>query len=373
MERDERILIICIDRDDDIGRKTGIKTPVVGRDANLRAAIELGIKDPEESDTNCIFGGIRLYDQLIEEGRDVEIVTLAGSEEVGVASDMIIAEKLDTILREVGGGSAIVVSDGADDEYILPVIQSRVPVDSIQRVVVRQSERLESAFYLIKQTLFDPRFSRSIFIPVGLICLIYAISSLFGRVELASASIFAFIGVYLLFLGLGLRDLMHNFFKGVKESFYGGRVTFVTYISALIITLVGTVQGAVGSWEYYLRNVSELPGFLLLFMVFLNGSIWWYVGAGILSWCGRMINMYLERDAYWRHWATPLLLIAFGLMVGGGSGAVRLILEGESADGVRMLIFSILAALLISLIGVWISRSIKSYYGEEDNLEKDLV
>ncbi|MCW7076517.1 MAG: DUF373 family protein [Candidatus Syntrophoarchaeum sp.] len=373
MKANEKIIIICIDRDDDIGRKTGIKTPIVGRDANLEAAIELGITDPEESDMNCILGGIRLYDRLIREGRDVEIVTLSGSEEVGVASDMIISAELDRVLDELEAGRAIVVTDGADDEYILPVIESRIVIDSIQRVVVRQSERLESTFYLIKQTLLDPRFSRLIFIPTGLVCLIYAISSIFGHSEWAIVSIFAFIGVYLLFIGFGLGDILQNFFVGVKESFYGGTITFVTYVAAIIVSLVGTVQGAIGTWEYYVVNFSELPGYLLLFMVFLNESVWWYAGAGLFSWCGRMINMYLDQDAYWKYWASPLIIIAFGLMVWGGSESVKLILEGNSTAGVRMLVFSIMGAVLISIVGVWLSNSIKNYYMEEEHLENDLV
>ncbi len=373
MARNDKTIIICIDRDDDIGRKTGIRSPIIGRDSNLNAAMELGVVDPEESDMNCIFGGINLYDRLIKEGTPVEIVTLSGSKDVGVASDRIIAEKLDRIIEEIGAGRAIVVTDGADDEYILPVIESRIPIDSIQRIVVRQNERLESTFYLIKQTLLDPRFSRSIFIPAGLVCLIYAISSGVGHVEWATVSIFAFIGVYLLFLGLGLGDQIHNIFIGVKESFYGGKITIVTYFAAIIIAIVGTVQGVVGTWEYYVVNFSELPGYILLSMVFLNESIWWYAGAGLLSWCGRMINMYLDRDAYWKHWASPLIVIAFGLMVWGGSESVRFILEGNSAEGIRLLIFSMIGAVLTSIIGVWISKSIKNYYMEDEHLEKDLV
>jgi len=373
MEKDEKILIICIDRDDDIGRKTGIETPIIGKEANLKSAMELGIADPEESDMNCILGGIKVYDLLIAEKRHAEIVTLGGSQEVGVVSDMIIAEKLDGVLKKVEATRAIVVSDGADDEFILPVIQSRIPIDSVHRVVVRQNERLESAFYLIKQALLDPRFSRSTLIPAGLVALIYAVSSIFGHTEWATVFIFAFIGVYLLFLGLGLGDFLQNFFTAIKESFYGGKVTFVTYIAALIITVVGTVQGGTGTWDYYVLHFSEFPGYLLLFMVFLNESIWWYTGAGLLSWCGRMINMYLDRGAYWRHWASPIIIFAFGLMVWGGSESVRLILEGFSGEGVRLLIFSIMGAVLTSIIGVWISKSIKNYYGEDDQLEKDLV
>ena len=46
------LLVIAIDRDNDLGRKTGIRSPVLGRESNVKAAIELGLADPEESDTN---------------------------------------------------------------------------------------------------------------------------------------------------------------------------------------------------------------------------------------------------------------------------------------------------------------------------------
>jgi len=42
-----KILVLCVDRDDDIGVKTGIKAPLVGREDNLAAATKLGLADPE--------------------------------------------------------------------------------------------------------------------------------------------------------------------------------------------------------------------------------------------------------------------------------------------------------------------------------------
>jgi putative membrane protein len=63
MSRD-RTLILCVDRDDDIGYKAGIEGPVVGREACLRAANALGLADAEDSDINAIFETVRLYDDL---------------------------------------------------------------------------------------------------------------------------------------------------------------------------------------------------------------------------------------------------------------------------------------------------------------------
>ena len=58
------LLVIAIDRDNDLGRKTGIRSPVLGREANVRASLELGLSDPEESDTNTMLAAIKTYDQL---------------------------------------------------------------------------------------------------------------------------------------------------------------------------------------------------------------------------------------------------------------------------------------------------------------------
>ena len=57
-ERKSKTLIICIDRDDDIGR-TGVKTPVVGRIQCIEAATKLAVSDPEEADANAILGAVR--------------------------------------------------------------------------------------------------------------------------------------------------------------------------------------------------------------------------------------------------------------------------------------------------------------------------
>ena len=61
MEAKAKTLILCIDQDDDIGKKAKVPTPIVGVDANKEAAATLAIADPEEADSNAMFGAIKLY------------------------------------------------------------------------------------------------------------------------------------------------------------------------------------------------------------------------------------------------------------------------------------------------------------------------
>ena len=117
-----RTLVITVDRDNDLGLKTAIKGPVVGRKQVLTAALRLGIADPEESDTNAIFGALHQFDQLVEinsEGDEVEIAILTGDEKVGMRSDRAIAAQLEEVVAEFQPDQAILcllyTSDAADE------------------------------------------------------------------------------------------------------------------------------------------------------------------------------------------------------------------------------------------------------------------
>lgn len=167
-------LVICIDRDNDLGDKANVMVPLIGKEANIEAAVKLATADPEDSDTNTIFGGVKILDELLAKGVDAEIVTFAGDKNIGIISDQKIANQLDMILKKFPAESAIFVSDGAEDETLLPIVQSRIKIDSVKRVIVMQSANLESTYYIIKHAFNDPKISQTFFVPLGLASLIYA-------------------------------------------------------------------------------------------------------------------------------------------------------------------------------------------------------
>ena len=102
----KRILVLCVDRDGDLGAKAGIKTPVTGRDANLNAAVSLALKDPEEPDANAMFEAIRIFDRLKDEGKPdevFEIASLSGSELGGISADRKVVAELNDLLGFIFG------------------------------------------------------------------------------------------------------------------------------------------------------------------------------------------------------------------------------------------------------------------------------
>ena len=355
------ILVLCIDRDNDLGRKAGVASPVVGREDNINAALRLAMADPEDSDVNTIFGGINVLDDLVASGKVAEIASLAGDLKVGLISDSKLASQLEELIARLNPEGVIVVSDGAEDEAILPIIQSRIKVNGVRRVLVKQSPNLESTYYLLKQVFTDPKISHTFFIPPALALLMFAIFSLLGYPSGAVVAITGAVGLYLLFRGLGLDDSMEEAKQTLRSSLYAGKIAFITYILAAMLVVIATVRGIAYFWQYY--HEPMFPGYFMLVMIYLHESIWWYVVAALCVNLGKIMDMYLEgiRDA--RTISYLFFLLATGLVIWSASGFIL----ASNADlkfglgmveSIQYLAISAIVAILITLVGVNISKRI---------------
>lgn len=366
-----KILILCVDRDDDIGRKAGLKSPVIGREENINAALKLAEKDPEDSDINTIFGAINLYDELIAKGIDAEIVTVSGDINIGTTSDLKIAEELDFIKKKFRSKEVIVVGDGAEDEAILPLIESRFKINMIKRIVVKQSQNLENTYYIIKQFLNDPKISRILFIPLGLASLIYAISIFVNYPQGAKIAILAFLGFYFLMKGFGLENILDEFTASLKRTLYEGKVSFVTNLIALIMVILGIVQGFQLLWNYYNRPI--MVGYIILLTAFIYGAVWWMVAGGVFVGIGRFLDSYLDSEVYYKALVYPFFIIATGLIVWGGSVFILSLQEGfhiSQVDAPFYLAGAIVGAIFISLSGIMISSRMKKPRQDLETSEK---
>ena len=70
----ERVLVLAIDIDNDLYRKTRLSGPVIGRESNLSAAAALALADPQDTDANTMFEAVRKYDELKKLGYPVHVV-----------------------------------------------------------------------------------------------------------------------------------------------------------------------------------------------------------------------------------------------------------------------------------------------------------
>ncbi|SEK89379.1 DUF373 family protein [Haloferax larsenii] len=321
------LLVLCVDLDDDLGRKTGLDTPVVGRQNVEDAAVALATADPEDSDVNVLFQGIRVHDELLEEeDEEVEVAAVTGLEGSDVKANRAIGEEIDTVLASLSTGEpihAIVISDGAQDESVLPVIRSRVPIDGVRRVVVRQAQNLESMYYTMKQVLADPETRGTILVPLGILLLIYpfvTIASFFdvpGAVVLGLIS--ALLGLYTLFRGLGLESAVDDAADRARNVLYAGRVTIITYVAAAALLVVGGVRG-IELLQTVTDSVGGDPAPGLILAALVHGAVEWFAAAGITSSLGQVTDEYLHDRFKWRYLNAPFYVSAIAIVLYALSG-----------------------------------------------------
>ena len=350
------LLVLCVDLDDDVGRKTGLSTPVVGADAVREAAVALATVDPEDSDVNVMFQGISTYESLREEGgEEVEVAVVTGVEGNDVRANRKVGEEIDTTLASLQTGEevrAIIITDGAQDESVVPVIRSRMPIDGVRRVVVRQAQNLESMYYTMKQVLADPETRGTILVPLGILLLIYPMVVIAGVFDVAGAVVLglisALVGLYSLFRGLGLEETIDNSVDRVRNGLYAGRVTLITYVVAFALIIVGGVQGVamIETVESTMATPMEL---LTAAAAFINGSVQWFAAAGITSSLGQVTDEYLADRFRWRYLNAPFYVIAIAVVLYGLSGFFL-----PSVDGIVTLSLTDLALALTvgTLLGV---------------------
>jgi len=252
-----KTLILCVDRDNDLGEKARIKTPIVGREFVLNAGISLLLADPEDSDGNSLFLAVKEYDELKKKGEDVEIAAIAGDKNVGGVSDLIISEQLDTVLKATNPDNAIFISDGAEDEFILPIILSRIKIRMVKRVVVRQEKNIESLYYIIIRALKEEKFLKKVLAPLGVAFLVLGLSMLLifilriiyfglGSLDPATAgfiSVTTAIGVYFLVKAYSLGKRLSKAWERLEEQFMNTRITVFSGLVGISIIIYGIYVG----------------------------------------------------------------------------------------------------------------------------------
>ncbi len=368
-----KTLILCIDRDDDLGRKAGVKGPVIGREENLKAAIALALADPEDSDANAIFASISLYDRLKKEGKDVVIATLTGSENVGMKSDEIIAKQLDVVIKKLNPDDVIFVSDGSEDEYVLPIITSRRPIKHIRKVIVKQSKNIESTYYIIKRALEDKKFTKKILIPVALIFLAYAFSSLLIMALRMSNPSFSFIspgtlaftiitltlGIYFIERVYSVGKRIRKLISSARKAMVEAKITIISDTLAVLILLTGI--------DFAYNSALTSNDIIIQILLFLHTFVLWAVFAILVREGGKTFDIWVHKGEYTRSfWIALLSVISTGIILYAGLDYLLLILNAVGSASVLPITIMVISGIIIAIIAAILRRQIREEEKENE-------
>ena len=253
-----KLLVICIDRDNDVGEKAGIITPVIGRNACIEAAQRLALEDPEDADSNSIFAAIKTYEDLISKGYKVEVVTVAGVKNRGIHADEKILAETRKVLEKFSANGAVIVSDGEDDESVIPVIQNVLPVVSVQRVVMKVSRSVEYSYAVfgkyLKMIAYDSRYSKFFLGVPGILLLIGGIGTMFDFSAEIFAVLVSILGGAFLIRAFDIDRAWSNWSKPTPMGF----IRIFTMVAGILLILSSVPAGISAVDSELIENDIEL-------------------------------------------------------------------------------------------------------------------
>jgi len=383
----KQIFILCVDRDGDLGAKGGVKTPVVGREENLNAAVALALQDPEEPDANAIFEAVRIYDRLQSEGKSeevFEIATISGSELGWVEADRKIVAELNELLGSFPANEVILVTDGYSDEAVLPLVESRVPVSSVRRIVVKHSQSIEETAALftryLKMVMENPRYSRIALGLPGLLFLILGIFSIFNLLYYYWIAFIFVLSVFMLVKGFGVDKTAKNIIQWIKE--YSPpplpvQISNYSTVAGALCIVVGIYLGGTNAANWLIRN--SIPFDLAVWLSnlpkiaghFIQGSMDLLVLGVCVVLLGRAIHWYFEHDIKLLRNAALIVTVAWSRWVLEGTTDVLITQEMNYGK----LIFSVIVGILIGIASVLvvfvIHRSARGFFKKtEEQVEE---
>lgn len=364
-----KTLILCVDRDDDIGVKAEVETPIVGRRRIVEAATRLGTADPEDSDTNGLFAAVHLYDKelrsALHKGRQLEVAAITGHKAVGIRADRNLARQLDEVLELTRADEVILVSDGAEDEQIMPILTSRVPVVHVHRTIVRQAPRLEGFYYVLTRMLDDKKFARRYVLPLGIITLVWGGAFLLDWANYAWGITLGIVGLWLVVHAMHWEERMSRFLSDFAEGMRSGKVTLVANIVAIILLVVGGLQS-------YASIPDAVTDRMQRGLLFAKEFILYLVVAFLVRTGGLLFDSWMrDGRASVRHWMTAFSLVALGFI---GSVVLEIALAVMQDVPLELILnFDRLTRLFIGVFiamgGVILARYVRNFFEEEGQVQ----
>ena len=372
-------LVVCLDRSGEIAETAGVSPPIVGWEAVRSLVIDVGLADPEDSNVNCLLESLRVARELRDSDEECVVAVVTGATD-SVGAGRSIAAQIEELRATRSVSSAVIVTDSAEDERFVPVIESRLSVDSVDRVVVRQARDIESTYYLLKQFLGDEELRQTTLVPLGLALIVFpALLTTTGPV-VAVASITAVFGIFLLYKGMGVDTYLSTLSANLRGALYSGQVSVVTYVVGAGLALVGVFAGVLG-----VSGLDSQEGVLIPAMRFAFDSVPWLAMAALTATTGRLLDETIrDEPASSSSLNLPFGVIALGVVVRGFSayflqrseamahtsvppldvGVVSV--EGFALTPLQRLAVFVILGVVVSLVGV---RTATHFGGTPQELE----
>lgn len=368
-----KTLILVVDRDDDFGNKGNVDTPLIGIDAAIIAAIDLGVADPEDSDVNALLAAVNIYKDFLNDGKDVEIALICGDRKVGHRSDSALVDELLTVIDTVHPDRAILVGDGAEDEYVYPIISSRVPIDSVRKVFVKQAPGVEGTLYIFSKMLSDVDKRKRFLAPIGaLLCLIsmiyivqgvyaYSVTGSENYLFSLSAPIVVFVlGSMLMLYAYNMVERIMDYTSNWNKYIHSGNVTITFTILSVSLFVIGLVMGI-----YSVRTILS-TSLIYIALTFIANAMWPIVFAVLFNNFGKMVETYISKKQIARSFMIGTIsFLGIVFVIQGGLDFI-MYYAGYGAMNEMMVLSEIVMGILFAITASILQASYRKYFNIKD-------
>jgi len=193
------------------------------------------------------------------------------------------------VLQSIKPDNVIIVSDGAEDEFIIPIISSRVKIDSVNRVIIRQQKSIEGTLYFITKAIADEKIRKNILVPLAMVLTIWGIFFILDRPGYAVGVTLIALGLYILIKAFHLEEPAGQIGKDIGEALQTGKYVLVTLaLVAVGVLTIGFYQG------FIIIFADGAPPFPINILIFLEESFIYFVGAILIYVLGKSLDTYLR-------------------------------------------------------------------------------
>lgn len=364
-----KVLILSVDRDDDFGKKAGLNSPFIGREENANAVMALGLKDAEDSDVNTVMAALSMYDEMLKKGEDVEIATICGDVKVGYESDLVLTTQLENVLELVKPDRVILVSDGAEDEFIYPMVFSRVKVDSVRRVWVKQAPTVEGTYYIITKMMADDKMRKRIFTPLGLVLSVLGLFNILPQLiklmaqeasietvaSMGWGMIALVLGLYMIFFAYRVAERIEQSIKNTGTAIRNGSQLIPFVIVSALLFLAGIIFSVDTA-----TNMEEAGYFVQSFGV-LSILLWMWTFSLFSYQMGKMVNHYLTfNKLYVTSLVVSVSLFAIAFILQAAFDLIALVFDYPH-PGEQYIVFMVVIGFLLAGFSGLINMNMRSF------------
>jgi putative membrane protein len=287
------------------------------------------------------------------------------------------------------------VSDGYSDEAVLPLVESRVPVSSVRRIVIKHSESIEETAALftkyIRLLVDNPRYARLALGLPGLLVLIFgilwAINNFVypGAIYYYGITIVIVLGGYLLIKGFGVDRSAKDFYKWIKE--YSPpplpmQISNYTVVAGILCIAISVYLGIANVTVNVAPFPTAFAGWLditpKIITFFIKGVMDLLVAGIIIVLFGRSVRLYFERDSKllrnvalivtvaWFRWILDATANVIYNPFNTGGGPIGSLNDPIFSNFIFTIIVGILIGIASVLLIFIVNRSAKDFFQKPD-------